>query len=66
MAFDALAELRNAGNPVDELPAAQREVLASLGATEVTILNEIRRRLAAAPESEVVAHGPMPAGSTLF
>ena len=36
MAFDALAALRAAGNPVDLLPEEQREVLGQLTEEEVS------------------------------
>ena len=45
MAFDALRALREAGNPVDLLSAAQRKVFASLSEDEVQVLNSIKRRL---------------------
>lgn len=56
MAFDALAALREAGNPVDSLSDAQREVFASLSREEVDVLNSIKRRLDALEEEEVSAH----------
>ncbi|WP_061300632.1 aroma-sacti cluster domain-containing protein [Herbidospora cretacea] len=52
-AFDALADLRAAGHPIDLLDERQREVFASLNETEVTLLNSIKRRLDdVAPEVE--------------
>jgi hypothetical protein len=45
MAFDALEALRAAGNPVDQLSEAQRDVFASLTEQEVAVLNSIKRRL---------------------
>ena len=57
MPFDALAALRAAGNPVDQLPEAQREVFASLTEEEVEVLNSIKRRLDEIDEDlEVSAH----------
>ncbi|HWF81407.1 MAG TPA: aroma-sacti cluster domain-containing protein [Streptosporangiaceae bacterium] len=57
MAFDALAELRAAGNPVDQLSEAQREVFASLTEDEVRVLNSIKRRLDAINDDvDVTAH----------
>jgi hypothetical protein len=56
MAFDALAALRTAGNPVDLLTAAQREVLAQLTESEVAVLNSVKQRLDAASDAEVEAH----------
>lgn len=57
MAFDALAALRAAGNPVDQLSKAQREVFASLSEQEVEVLNVIKRRLDEIEEdADVSAH----------
>jgi hypothetical protein len=56
MAFDALAALRAAGNPVDLLTERQREVFASLTEAEVEVLNSIKRRLDEAEDDEVMAH----------
>jgi len=56
MAFDALAALRAAGNPVELLTAAQREVLAQLTEAEVTVLNSVKRKLDAVSDPEVEAH----------
>lgn len=57
MAFDALAALRAAGNPVDQLSEAQRDVFASLSEEEVAVLNSIKRRLDAVDEElDVTAH----------
>jgi hypothetical protein len=56
MAFDALAALRAAGNPVDLLPEEQREVLGQLTEEEVTVLNSIKQRLDAASDNEVEGH----------
>jgi hypothetical protein len=56
MPFDALAALRAAGNPVDSLSEAQREVFASLTEEEVEILNTIKRRLDVIEEEDVTAH----------
>ena len=57
MAFDALTALRDAGNPVDQMPAGQREVLANLSESEVSILNSVKQRLDAVPGSEVEGQG---------
>jgi hypothetical protein len=56
MAFDALAALRAAGNPVDLLTERQREVFASLTEAEVEVLNSIKRRLDEVEDDEVMAH----------
>lgn len=56
MSFDALAALRDAGNPVDQLSEAQREVFASLTEHEVDVLNSIKRRLDDLEEEEVTGH----------
>jgi hypothetical protein len=56
MAFDALAALRAAGNPVDLLPEEQREVLGQLTEEEVAVLNSIKQRLDAASDNEVEGH----------
>lgn len=56
MSFDALAELREAGNPVDLLTAEQRQVLAELTEAEVAVLNSVKRRLDAVSDAEVEGH----------
>lgn len=57
MPFDALTALRAAGNPVDQLSEAQREVFASLTEEEVEVVNSIKRRLDAIDEDvDVSAH----------
>ena len=56
MAFDALAELRKAGNPVDLLTTQQRAVLAQLSEAEVAVLNSVKQRLDAVSDNEVEAH----------
>jgi hypothetical protein len=56
MTFDALAELREAGNPVDLLTAEQRQVLAGLTEAEVAVLNSVKRRLDAVSDAEVEGH----------
>jgi hypothetical protein len=56
MAFDALAALRAAGNPVDLLTDKQREVFASLTEAEVDVLNSIKRRLDEAEDDEGSVH----------
>jgi hypothetical protein len=56
MTFDALAALRDAGNPVDLLTTAQREVLAQLSEAEVRVLNSVKDRLEAVSDSAVEAH----------
>lgn len=55
MAFDALAELRAAGNPVDQLNEAQRDVMRSLSPAEVAVLNSIKTRVEAVGD-EVEGH----------
>ncbi len=56
MAFDALEALRRAGNPVDLVSAAEREVLAGLTEAEVAVLNSVKQRLDAVSDYEVEAH----------
>jgi hypothetical protein len=56
MAFDSLAALRAAGNPVDLLSQEQREVFASLTEEEVAVLNRIKRRLDSLEEPDVSGH----------
>ncbi|GIH99454.1 aroma-sacti cluster domain-containing protein [Planobispora takensis] len=56
MTFDALAELRRAGNPVDLLSDGQRAVLARLTEPEVRVLISVKERLDAASDSEVEGH----------
>jgi hypothetical protein len=57
MAFNALEALREAGNPVDQLSEAQRNVFASLSEDEVEVLNSIKRRLDEIDEDpDVSAH----------
>lgn len=43
--FDALAELRAGGNPVDSLTEAQQEVLRGLTPAEVATINSIKSRI---------------------
>jgi hypothetical protein len=56
MAFDALAALRAAGNPIDLLSQEQQEIFASLTEEEVNLLNSIKRRLDAVEDDDVSAH----------
>jgi hypothetical protein len=56
MAFDSLAALRAAGNPVDMLSEEQREVFASLTEDEVRVLNSIKLRLDSIEEADVSGH----------
>jgi hypothetical protein len=56
MTFDALAALRNAGNPVDLLTSEQRDVLAHLSETEVAVLNSVKARLDAVSDNDVEGH----------
>ncbi|MED7955343.1 MULTISPECIES: aroma-sacti cluster domain-containing protein [unclassified Streptomyces] len=56
MTFDALAALRQAGNPVDLLTEEQRDVLARLTEDEVTVLNSVKQRLDAVSDAEVEGH----------
>jgi len=53
MAFDALAALREAGNPVDLLTQEQRDVLAQLTEEEVAVLNSVKARLDDISQAEV-------------
>lgn len=57
MSFDPLEALRAAGNPVDMLSTAQREVFAQLSPEEVAVLNSIKKRLDNLAESDVEGHG---------
>ena len=66
MAFDSLPSLRQAGHPVDQLPASQRAVLAQLSESEVTLLNTIKQRLDAAQDSEVEGQLGAPIGAVVF
>jgi hypothetical protein len=56
MTFDALAALRQAGNPVDLLTTEQRNVLAQLTEDEVAVLNSVKSRLDAVSDTEVEGH----------
>jgi hypothetical protein len=56
MTFDALSALRQAGNHVDQLTTAQRDVLAQLTEAEVAILNSVKQRLDAVSDIEVEGH----------
>jgi hypothetical protein len=56
MTFDALHELRQAGNHVDLLTAAQRDVLAHLTEEEVGVLNSVKKRLDAVSDHDVAGH----------
>lgn len=56
MAFDALAALRAAGNPVDLLTEEQQAVLGQLSEAEVSVLNSIKERLDAVSDNEVEGH----------
>ncbi len=58
MAFDALAALRAAGNPIELLSREQQEIFASLTEEEVNLLNSIKRRLDALEDDDVSAHNP--------
>lgn len=56
MTFDALAALRDAGNPVELLTDQQQAVLAQLSEMEVRVLISVQEKLDAASDSEVEAH----------
>lgn len=56
MPFDAISALRRAGNPVDLLTTAQRDVLAQLTEDEVAVLNSVKQRLDAVSGAEVEGH----------
>ncbi|WP_327674151.1 aroma-sacti cluster domain-containing protein [Kitasatospora sp. NBC_00458] len=56
MTFDALAALRQAGNPVDLLTEEQQDVLSRLTEDEVTVLNSVKQRLDAVSDAEVEGH----------
>jgi hypothetical protein len=65
MAFDALAELRAAGNPVDQLTEAQLGVLSELSPAEVATLNTIKARVDAVSE-DVEGHIIIVGGAGIF
>ena len=50
MSFDALAELRAAGNPIEQLTPAQQDVLKNLTPAEVDTLNSVKARIDAVSE----------------
>ncbi|MET8147152.1 aroma-sacti cluster domain-containing protein [Actinoplanes sp. NPDC049668] len=53
MSFDAITALREAGQPVELLTDAQREVLSTLTEDEVQVLVKVQERLRATqPEVE--------------
>ena len=54
--FDALAELRAAGNPIEQLSPAQQDVLRGLTPAEVATLNSVKARIDAAGNSDVEGH----------
>ena len=56
MTFDALAALREAGNPVDLVTPELRAVLAGLTEAEVAVLNSVKQRLDAVSDNEVEGH----------
>lgn len=56
MTFDALAALRDAGNPVDMLSPEQQDVLSGLTQEEVAVLNSVRERLDAVSDADVEGH----------
>jgi hypothetical protein len=45
MSYDALAELRAAGHPIDLLSSGMRQVLAALTPDEVHVLNSVKVRI---------------------
>jgi hypothetical protein len=53
--YDPISVLRDAGFPVDQLSASQREVIASLSEQETDVVASVHMRLRAS-ESDVVAH----------
>jgi hypothetical protein len=55
MSFDALAELRAAGNPIEQLTPAQQDVLKGLTPAEVATLNSVKARIDAV-SSDVEGH----------
>jgi hypothetical protein len=55
MAFDALAELRAGGNPVDQLTDAQLEIMRGLTPAEVATINSVKARIDAVGD-EVEGH----------
>jgi hypothetical protein len=65
MAFDALAELRAGGNPVDQLTEAQLGVLSDLTPAEVATLNTIKARVDAV-SGDVEGHMTIWGGIGIF
>jgi hypothetical protein len=63
MAFDSLEALRLAGNPVDQLSAAQQDVLRDLTAEEVATLNSVKARIDAVTDD---VEGHMVVGVGIF
>ena len=59
MPFDAIAALAEAGQPVDRLSEAERDVLSSLSPVEVATINRIKARLDVASDEDVEAHHPI-------
>ena len=55
MAYDAIAVLREAGSPVDQLNDAQRTVISTLTPAEVDILADVQNRISAVT-SDVEGH----------
>jgi hypothetical protein len=53
MAFDAMQQLADAGNPVDLLTGEQREIVSQLSEHEVEVLNSVKARLDAVGGGEV-------------
>jgi hypothetical protein len=56
MSFDALAALRAAGNPIEQLTPAQQDVLKNLTPAEVDTLNSVKARIDAANATDVEGH----------
>jgi hypothetical protein len=61
MAFDALAELRAGGNPVDQLSEEQIEVMRGLTPAEVATINSIKARVDAVSD-DVEGHAVVGGG----
>ena len=61
--FDALAALRAAGNPIEELSPAQQDVLRGLSEAEVATLISVKSRIDAATGD---VEGHMIAGIGIF
>jgi hypothetical protein len=63
MAYGAIAALREAGSPVDQLTEAQRGALSTLSPAEVSVITDVQTRMAAVSEA---VEGHMVVGGLVF